>query len=223
MIGIYVIKNMVNGKEYVGSSIGLSNRKRQHFQALRGNRHKNKKLQNSYNKHGRDSFEFFEIEYCDRNVLEESEQFWIDQKKPFYNNAMRVERSDVKMRDADGVAAYNESGELVMSFDSFVEMTEKTRIARSNVLSTLRANKRHKKAGGYYWRKFIGAPENKITVIRPYEDAKHKKEVVCLNDGIFYNSITEAAAAYGIKKGSAVSRVCSGERSHVKGKKFEYV
>jgi len=56
--GIYTITNKVNGKLYVGSAKDLRKRCRGHINALVANRHANPKLQRSFNKYGRENFEF---------------------------------------------------------------------------------------------------------------------------------------------------------------------
>jgi len=65
--GIYKIVNIVNGKIYIGSALNIYNRifgssSISHLKALKNNNHINKKLQNSFNKYGEDSFEFFIVE-----------------------------------------------------------------------------------------------------------------------------------------------------------------
>ncbi len=62
--GIYQIRNIINGKIYIGKSINLNNRKSQHFLSLRKNIHKNFKLQGSVNKHGINNFVFEILEIC---------------------------------------------------------------------------------------------------------------------------------------------------------------
>jgi GIY-YIG catalytic domain len=47
----------------------------------------------------------------------------------------------------------------------------------------------------------------------------NKKSVVCLNDGVTYNSISEAAVAYNLSN-SEISKNCRNESSHVGGKHF---
>lgn len=64
--GIYQIRNVVNGKVYVGSSVDLINRRSNHFRQLRKNIHHNIKLQYSYNKHGELSFVFEVVEFVDK-------------------------------------------------------------------------------------------------------------------------------------------------------------
>lgn len=61
--GIYVIKNNVNNKMYIGSSTNIKQRFTCHKSALRNNNHRNKHLQNAWNKYGEDNFEFIIIEY----------------------------------------------------------------------------------------------------------------------------------------------------------------
>ena len=52
--GIYQIRNLVNGKIYVGSSVNLETRKTPHYWELENNRHNNQHLQRAYNKYGLD-------------------------------------------------------------------------------------------------------------------------------------------------------------------------
>ncbi len=52
--GVYLIKNKYNNKIYVGStSISFNSRFSAHLKELNGNRHRNKHLQQSYNKYGK--------------------------------------------------------------------------------------------------------------------------------------------------------------------------
>ena len=88
--GVYLISNNVNGKCYVGSTIHLDQRRKQHFSRLEHNKHVNKHLQNAYNKYGREAFEFEVLEIIDiddsiKENLLMREQFWIDNLKPAYN------------------------------------------------------------------------------------------------------------------------------------------
>ncbi len=54
--GIYVIKNVKNGKSYIGSAVNLRKRINLHKSELNRNIHHSIKLQNSWNKHGRQYF-----------------------------------------------------------------------------------------------------------------------------------------------------------------------
>ena len=88
--GVYLISNNVNGKCYVGSTIHLDQRRREHFSKLANNKHINAHLQNAYNKYGREAFDFEVLETIDiddniKDKLLKREQFWIDNLKPEYN------------------------------------------------------------------------------------------------------------------------------------------
>jgi group I intron endonuclease len=81
--GVYQIRNLVNGKCYVGSSKNLKRRKKEHFVYLKKGKNpkENKHLQNAYNKYGAENFTFEILEYCDENILISREQYYIDSLK----------------------------------------------------------------------------------------------------------------------------------------------
>ena len=57
--GIYCIRNVANGKIYIGSSTKMQKRVRKHIGCLRNNTHDNRHLQAAFNKFGEDDFEIF--------------------------------------------------------------------------------------------------------------------------------------------------------------------
>ena len=79
--GIYLIENTINKKVYVGSSNDIANRFRCHRFHLKNGTHGNSYLQNSFNKYGEEAFSFTILEYCDVEKLQESEIFWMTEKK----------------------------------------------------------------------------------------------------------------------------------------------
>jgi len=86
---IYKILNKVNGKFYIGSTVNYIDRFNEHKRTLKQNKHHNKKLQNSYNKHGEENFEYIIIEYLNDNDNQLLlEQHYIDKLKPQYNIAL---------------------------------------------------------------------------------------------------------------------------------------
>ena len=60
--GIYQIKNLINNKIYIGSTINLKQRFNDHKKLLRHNKHPNNHLQSSWIKHGESNFVFELIE-----------------------------------------------------------------------------------------------------------------------------------------------------------------
>lgn len=76
--GVYCIENIYNGKMYIGSSFYAQQRLGAHFSLLRNNKSHNKHLQASYNKYGKEAFIGYVLEPCEKEVVKEREQFWID-------------------------------------------------------------------------------------------------------------------------------------------------
>ena len=80
--GIYAIRNKVNGKIYIGSSVDVSKRQKQHYRLLTQNKHHSYKLQADWNKYGEEAFEWCVIEeILDLELLEQIEQKYLDDYK----------------------------------------------------------------------------------------------------------------------------------------------
>ena len=81
--GIYGIKNLINNKIYVGQASDIFWRWTHHKSDLKGNRHHNTHLQNSWNKYGEENFEFYIIERCDLDKLNDREIYWIEKLRTY--------------------------------------------------------------------------------------------------------------------------------------------
>jgi group I intron endonuclease len=81
--GIYMIKNLVNGKVYIGKTKNLYRRRHQHFQELKKNKHLNNYLQKSFNKYGSENFEFIVIECAKNELLGKREYYWCEYYKSY--------------------------------------------------------------------------------------------------------------------------------------------
>lgn len=85
--GIYKITNVINDKFYIGSSIRIDARFKEHKKLLKSNKHHSMHLQNAYNKYGDENFKYEVIEICLESILAEREQYYIDTFLPEYNIA----------------------------------------------------------------------------------------------------------------------------------------
>jgi len=84
--GIYEIRNMLNGKQYVGSSVNIRTRLGEHVNDLNKGKHHNARLQHAWNKYGAGAFAFDVLEVVgDVKNLIEREQCWLDALAPQYN------------------------------------------------------------------------------------------------------------------------------------------
>lgn len=75
--GIYMCTCNINGKSYIGQSQDVKLRKCQHLSELRSDRHFNQHLQRAYNKYKEYNFSWTVLEYCDENILDDREIYWI--------------------------------------------------------------------------------------------------------------------------------------------------
>lgn len=96
--GIYKIKNLTNNKFYIGSTeVSFRDRAMDHRWGLRGDYHKNRHLQNSYNKYGEKSFNFIIVNTIpNTDNIRDVEQNYLDninwdQSYNINRNADRVE------------------------------------------------------------------------------------------------------------------------------------
>ena len=83
--GVYVIRCEPIGKEYVGASVNIVKRIREHFYRLERGVHRNRRLQNAYKKYGRDSFRTEVLLYCDPINLEVYGKKLIKKLRPEFN------------------------------------------------------------------------------------------------------------------------------------------
>jgi len=86
---IYIIENANTGKFYIGRTNEPAQRKRAHFSELRRGAHGNPRLQNSFNKHGEDAFEFKVVDSASTDKIQAKEAEWFkafDEDKTYLYN-----------------------------------------------------------------------------------------------------------------------------------------
>lgn len=85
MTGIYQIRNAINGRRYIGSTVGFHKRQNEHLRLLKTNRHHSALLQKEWNEYSETDFVFEIIEKCERFELIVKEQQYLDKQNPEYN------------------------------------------------------------------------------------------------------------------------------------------
>ena len=83
--GVYVIEQVGPGILYIGSSHAIRNRWYKHRYDLNHGCHHSPWLQNAWNKHGPDAFEFYVLEECAPENLLIREQEYLDAFQPAFN------------------------------------------------------------------------------------------------------------------------------------------
>ena len=77
-IGIYGIKNLINGKIYIGKTgMNFGDRWDSHRSLLNSGKHDNPHLQRAWDKYGQNNFEFIVIEDCNVDDLSDREKYYI--------------------------------------------------------------------------------------------------------------------------------------------------
>ena len=85
--GIYKIQNKINNKIYIGQSVNIERRWKDHRSSYKDeNDHSyNTHLYRSMRKYGIENFDFSIIEICEPNQLNEKERYWIERYDSFFN------------------------------------------------------------------------------------------------------------------------------------------
>lgn len=131
--GVYIISNLLDGKVYVGSSVHLTHRMREHFTRLKSEIHQNIHLQRAFIRDGKDSFSF--------DVVEEVEDsFWLRAREHAW--ILRLQSTDDRFgynmtKDAWSPLASSWSFEKRSRF--FKEISERPEVkALQSVISSVR-------------------------------------------------------------------------------------
>lgn len=99
MIGIYSITCTITNKVYIGKSINIKNRWKEHKYALKKNRHANTYLQNAWNIHSAENFIFDIVEETTKDDLQDKEIYYIEVYKACnrqFGYNLRKEDKDTK-------------------------------------------------------------------------------------------------------------------------------
>ncbi len=147
--GIYKIINLKNRKCYIGSSIDIKDRFRDHKSYLKKNKHHCIALQRAYNKYGVENFLYDIIEHCDSSILIEREQYYLDNLKPEYNSLkiagsskgykfgkQSKETCELKSKNSSRkrkVDIYTLKGEYLETKNSLTEATKLTKISQIHI------------------------------------------------------------------------------------------
>lgn len=100
--GIYLITNLVNGKQYVGQSIGIAHRWVQHK-----NSKEDYPISKAIRKYGKDNFKFEIIENCLPKDLDEKEKYYIKKYNTVIPNGYNITYGGNQGLKYDYEAIYN--------------------------------------------------------------------------------------------------------------------
>lgn len=96
--GVYMIRCRLTKRVYVGSSIDIPLRWREHRNTLRRGVHHSKFLQRAWDRRGEDNFEFFIIACCLPEDRLEVEQHWLDKSTCAFNGSRNARHGGPKAK-----------------------------------------------------------------------------------------------------------------------------
>ena len=79
--GIYSIKNKITGQLYIGQSVNIERRWKEHITKRKDKSY----IDRAINKYGKDNFIFSIIEEVEKEKLNDREFFWINKYKTYTN------------------------------------------------------------------------------------------------------------------------------------------
>ena len=87
MIGIYKITNLITKQAYVGQSVNIERRKKEHLRAANteSNKSYNNPLYRAIRKYGIENFDFQILEICPIEKLDQQERYWIKKYDTFFH------------------------------------------------------------------------------------------------------------------------------------------
>jgi len=226
--GIYIIKNILNNKIYIGSAINITRRWYRHKTDLNCKIHDNQKLQRAWNKYGKENFSFEILELVnDKTKLIEREQFYLD--------SILFASLDIKKFSLMG---YNINPTAYSSLGRAHTEETKKKIGDGNrgkiVSDEARENLRKSHLGQVAWNKGLEyTEEQKVNFSsaqkkRFKEQGHHNQKIVIqysITDDFIkeWKSVAEAAKSLGIDK-SNICSVCNGKNRYKStgGYKWKY-
>lgn len=208
--GIYQIRNLVNGKIYVGSAVNLRRRKREHFNRLKNNKHPNIKLQRAYKKYGENNLVFEIIELVpNKEQLLDREQYYIDHLNSVNKgyNICPVAGSSLKVKRSDETKAK-------------ISETLKGHIPwNKGLTNTCQKGRIPWNKGKSMWL----SPESANIKREKCRNTTLCKKVICLETGEIFKSASEAARVYKGSGNSNISACCRGTRKTAGGYHWKYL
>lgn len=229
--GIYGIRNIITDKYYVGqTSETFQKRFNRHSNNLEKNRHHNEHLQRSYNKYGPDAFEFFVIKVCeDINSLDTLEESYIAEYRSKYDCYNILSGGPVMAKENNPMYGRHLSEEHKKKLSiSHVGLFagEKNNFygadhsGKNNGFygkhHSLEARKKMSEAKSKLYAKennpFYGKHHTPEARAKMQNNGKHaQRKVMCVETGVIYDSIKEAAKQTNTSAKS-ISAVCCGSR-----------
>ena len=228
--GIYKITNLINGHSYIGESINIERRWKEHksipYKAS---------IYDAFQKYGIENFSFEIIEECSIEEFFEREKYWIsfyDTYKNGYNMTKGGEGGPA-CGHRRKVIQYDINGNFIALYDSITQAEKELGIKNSNITRVCQG--KAYEANGFQWRYFENNKNYKENIGKSLRKQKLRESAIkniCNKNSLYnqiaqcnkeshniikiFNSIKEASIATGTTM-SGIYRTLSGERKSAGG------
>ena len=210
---IYKILNIKTKQIYIGSSINIKQRINRHFKDLKANKHHSLKMQRSYNKYGKESFNVEYLLTIPEEYRQKIEQWFLDNNECYFNNEKIVGKPSCSRIFSEEQRKFLRDrmiGNELWKLMKPISEDTKLKISKHNkgkVLSEDTKEKMSKSKIGNSGRK--GQPHTEYTKNKMSTSSHNKKEVLQFNlKGEFirsWESATKVAKEFNISSSSIQS------------------
>lgn len=138
--GIYLYLNKINGKAYIGQSININKRYREHKNAAYNvnNKDYNLPIHRAIRKYGLDNFEFIILEECEQSELNSKEIYWIKQYDSYqsgYNATEGGNESHIHL--GQPIEVYDLDGSYIREYPNITEAAKDIGVSRNVIYGIL--------------------------------------------------------------------------------------
>lgn len=242
--GIYRITNLINNKVYIGQSININKRTKEHFYKaeLESGQDYNSPLHRAIRKYGEENFLVELLEECSVEDLDEREKYYIKINNSIIPNGYNISHGGQKVRTE---VLYCKNCGVPISKDSVLHLCRKCyyleqrkNIPQKEELQNklFEQNGNFSKVALFYnvsdtavrkWCKSYDLPfhSSDYKVIKEKRPIKIPVKQIDIETGeviATFESATAAARALGHKKGSHITEVCQGKNKTAYGYRWEY-
>lgn len=209
--GIYVIRNLINNKVYIGKSKNIYIRMKTHVTKLNTkSQDENRHLINAWHKYGKDKFDYYVIEYCEFNesLLKERELYWIT----IFDSLNRDKGYNLRMDTSTNCEVLEET-------------REKCRRSQIKRYENPEERKKSSEASKKFWNENPEIKERMKKSLsknrRLYRVGKFDKDTDELIE--VFPGIAEVAIKYPDYYIQAIKGCCGGNKKSYKGFKWHYI